>query len=250
MAKNKLSREQAEQIYSALKNRVEKILNNSEKRQEADLENISGSSKVRSQGALRSFSLLAFGFVLILASFSASWVIFMPKLNQYLEKVSGFTTSEASIVTRASLTLPKTGQDQNLTEGSKIEELALALEAKRIELEQRESELTAKMGELKFLEQLIEDRLEALKAYVNRAKALESDQNQAERSKIETLANLFLSMPVQQAGSLLAGLENDVIAEILIKMPERRSAALLAQLPRDRGVKIAKLMAEFKNPAE
>jgi flagellar motility protein MotE (MotC chaperone) len=89
-----------------------------------------------------------------------------------------------------------------------------------------------------------------LKAYVNRAKALESDQNQAERSKIETLANLFLSMPAQQAGSLLAGLENDVIAEILIKMPERRSAALLAQLPRDRGVKIAKLMAEFKNPAE
>ena len=63
-------------------------------------------------------------------------------------------------------------------------------------------------------------------------------------------ANLFLSIPAQQAGTLLAGLENDVIAEILIKIPERRSAALLAQLPRDRGVKIAKLMAEFKNPAE
>jgi len=250
MAKNKLTREQAEQIYSALKNRVEKILSDSEKRQEADLENTSGSPQVKSQGALRSFFFLAFGVVLILTSFSALWVIFMPKLNQYLDKVSAFTASEALNVTRASLALPKTEQDQNLTEGSKIEELALALEAKRIELEQRESELSAKMGELKFLEQLIEDKLEALKAYVNRAKALESDQNQAERSKIETLANLFLSMPAQQAGSLLAGLENDVIAEILIKMPERRSAALLAQLPRDRGVKIAKLMADFSGQAK
>ncbi len=225
MKKNSLTREEAEEIYNTLRKRVENFVKNSEnlknsetQQQETNFKPDTGSSK-----NVLVFFVFITGFLLVAGS-----LVFM------YSDVKWFSNT----IYRASI------KQDSLVSPSALEELALQLEAKRINLDQRELELQAKEGELRFIEAVLNEKLEELKSAVNRLKALKEESYYKNQTKIDLLVNLVLAMPAKEAAGILQGLDNDVVVEILSKMPERRSGAILNFFNRDRAVRIAKLMSE------
>ncbi|MCX7953147.1 MAG: hypothetical protein N2654_05930 [Deltaproteobacteria bacterium] len=239
MRKNNLTREQAEEIYNALRDRVNAIIKKNENKARPSVGD--ETTNVNSLEELRSLSenqSRGFRFTTFLAGMTGFGLMFI-SLGILLYNES---PTVKDIVKRSSLAFedlkrPALSMDN-------LEEVALQLEAKRINLEQKEEELNVRLQEQKFIESVIQEKLEELKAHINKIKNLQNEQSAQEKAKIDMLVNLLLSMPAKDAANLLQGLDNDVIVEILAKMPERRSGNILNFFNRDRAVRIAKLMSQ------
>lgn len=237
MKKNNLTREQAEEIYNALKNRVNNIIAQSASQSTADLDMKTSSDQqsTNHQTSLPNGSsssiLLIVGVLLFSAGLSG-----MVYMNR--EEVS-------KTVQRASLGLVSESKFFSNKNVDNLEEVAIQLEAKRINLEQKERELKARAEELKFIDSAIQQKIEDLRSYLKRLERAKSEKSFEEKTKLEMLVNLVMSMPAKEAANLLQGLDNDVIVEILGAMPERRSASILGFFNRERAVRIARLMSDM-----
>ncbi|MCS6893028.1 MAG: hypothetical protein NZO16_00415 [Deltaproteobacteria bacterium] len=241
VGKSGLSREQAEQIYTMLKKRVDTIIQSTQDVSGSQFDGqksgfIMESDKIDSSRSWSFSVYVYFGLFLLVSGIAGLIYYETDNIIGFVKKTTGRFTQ------RASLTLSESTHHKLESDG--LEELALQLEAKRINLEQKENELKAKQGELKFLELALNEKIAELKAHINRIKQLQNEVPSSEKSRIEMLVNLVLSMPAKEAANLLQGLDNDVIVEILSKMPERRSGAILNFFNRDRAVRVAKLLSQ------
>lgn len=243
MKKNNLTREQAEEIYNTLRARVNTII--SQQAKMANNQTCQSDDRVSPEdpASFENFStksytagnllMLTLGFGMLLAGVIGLGYVYRNEVT--------------ATVQRASLALMQE-QNSNYLTNENLEEVAIQLEAKRINLEQKERELQARAEELKFIDSAIQQKIQDLQSYLKRINNAKSEKSLEERTKLDMLVNLILSMPAKEAANLLQGLDNDVIVEILSAMPERRSGAILGFFNRERAVRIAKLMSDFSGP--
>lgn len=125
-----------------------------------------------------------------------------------------------------------------------------ALDARRVELEERGDRLEKREGEIVSKERELAVRLTELKELSERLK-LEREKGDKQRdTQLDQLANVYGSMNPPEAAHLLEQLDIQVALSLVERMPEKRMAQILSLMNAQRALELTNLLTSRTRPTE
>lgn len=139
-----------------------------------------------------------------------------------------------------------TKQDKFKDRSGSERELAVDLDARRVELEKRKEGLDRREEELKAQADALTERLAELRGLTARLGEVRKTEDTRKQSKFDQLANVYTAMAPNEAATLLSRLEPSITIDLLERMPEKRIGQILGLMERDRAVELTRLLTERK----
>ncbi|MCB0322901.1 MAG: hypothetical protein KDD69_04985 [Bdellovibrionales bacterium] len=123
-------------------------------------------------------------------------------------------------------------------------QLLTQLDARRVELEQRRAILDRREGELKVKEQALAERLAELRTLSSKLEKQRKEKDHRYEARLEQLATVYGSMPPQEAGPLIAKLDDSIALALLERLPGKRVGQILALMNQDRAIDLTKQLTD------
>jgi flagellar motility protein MotE (MotC chaperone) len=121
-----------------------------------------------------------------------------------------------------------------------------ALDARRVELEERSSRLEKREGEFSTRERELAIRMTELKELAERLK-LDREKGDKQRNvQLDQLANVYGSMNPPEAAHLLEQLDIQVCLSLIERMPEKRMGQILSLMNPQRALELTNLLSKRK----
>jgi len=252
MAQKKgLTREQAAQIYDQLKQTMEsrygkeglaalmekeramKALpksNPPSERQSQNMQNFSSSTNFSSKNVgLRA----AFAMVILAAGL---------KVGLSALEATGF--AEVSVA-NASMSQPLRVGSADRFSGAELRVLK-SLDARRVELEEREGQLDKQQQEISQKDSEFAARLTELRELSDKLKIERERSDRKQLAQYDQLANVYGSMNPEEAAHLIEQLDVTIALSLLQRMPEKRIGQILALMSPERALSITRMLSEAK----
>ncbi|MCB0320694.1 MAG: hypothetical protein KDD60_07180 [Bdellovibrionales bacterium] len=163
-----------------------------------------------------------------------------------LEYVGVLEVEEAHATLQSSARL-RSLQESNLSQYSK-EEVALlkALDARRLELEERNKKIDQRERDIGLQEQELVVRLAEVRDLTEQLK-MDREKSEKKRStQLEQLSNVYGSMNPTEAAHLIEQLDVTIALKLLQRMPEKRIGQILALMAPERALAITRLLSGGK----
>jgi flagellar motility protein MotE (MotC chaperone) len=121
-----------------------------------------------------------------------------------------------------------------------------ALDARRVELEERSNRLEKREGEFSTRERELAIRMTELKELAERLK-LDREKGEKQRNvQLDQLANVYGSMNPPEAAHLLEQLDIQVCLSLIERMPEKRMGQILSLMNPQRALELTNLLSKRK----
>jgi flagellar motility protein MotE (MotC chaperone) len=121
-----------------------------------------------------------------------------------------------------------------------------ALDARRVELEERSNRLEKREGEFSTRERELAIRMTELKELSERLK-LDREKGEKQRNvQLDQLANVYGSMNPPEAAHLLEQLDIQVCLSLIERMPEKRMGQILSLMNPQRALELTNLLSKRK----
>jgi flagellar motility protein MotE (MotC chaperone) len=117
-----------------------------------------------------------------------------------------------------------------------------ALDARRVELEERGGRLEKREGEFAAKERELAIRLTELKEISEKLKIEREKGDKQRNTQLDQLANVYGSMNPPEAAHLLEQLDIQVALSLVERMPEKRMAQILALMNAQRALELTNLL--------
>jgi flagellar motility protein MotE (MotC chaperone) len=117
-----------------------------------------------------------------------------------------------------------------------------ALDARRVELEERGGRLEKREGEFAAKERELAIRLTELKEISEKLKIEREKGDKQRNTQLEQLANVYGSMNPPEAAHLLEQLDIQVALSLVERMPEKRMAQILSLMNAQRALELTNLL--------
>jgi flagellar motility protein MotE (MotC chaperone) len=117
-----------------------------------------------------------------------------------------------------------------------------ALDARRVELEERSSRLEKREGEFSAKERELAIRLTELKELSEKLKIEREKGDKQRNTQLDQLANVYGSMNPPEAAHLLEQLDIQVALSLVERMPEKRMAQILSLMNAQRALELTNLL--------
>lgn len=117
-----------------------------------------------------------------------------------------------------------------------------ALDARRVELEERGQRLDKREGEFGAKEREVAVRLTALKELSEKLKNEREKGDKQRNTQLDQLANVYGSMNPPEAAHLLEQLDIQVALSLVERMPEKRMAQILSLMNAQRALELTNLL--------
>lgn len=200
-------------------------------RLEANREQFIGMARERMQG-----SYLAIALVVIFASLKVGIAI--------LETIGFASVKEA----QASYIPPARPVALNQPTFSKEEIKVLsALDARRVELEERGNRLDEREQDLDRRDREYASKLTKLRELTDNLKQERSKGDKKQEAQLEQLANVYGSMNPPEAAALIEQLDATIALALIEKMPEKRIAQILGAMNPQKALLITKMLSGKMN---
>ena len=121
-----------------------------------------------------------------------------------------------------------------------------ALDARRVELEERASRLEQREMEATTRDRDLALRLTELKELSERLKSERDKSNQQQNTQLDQLANVYGSMNPPEAAHLLEQLDIQVALSLVERLPEKRMGQILALMNAQRALELTNLLSKRK----
>jgi flagellar motility protein MotE (MotC chaperone) len=258
-SKNRLTREQAAEIYDQLRNSMEKRYGKkgleSLMEKERALKGASGSVPLPDEPAVTispsmkaamsrqpSASRGGGGSAGVRAAFALVICVAGLKTGLSALEATGFAdvaTANASMPPISETRVVRTGTQYSSDEV----QLLKTLDARRVTLEERNTRLDQREAEIAQKDREIAGRLAELRDLTHQ---LEGERKKSERkqdAQLDQLANVYGSMNPAEAAQLIEQLDVTISLRLLERMPEKRIAQILATMSPERALTITRLLS-------
>lgn len=122
--------------------------------------------------------------------------------------------------------------------------LLLELDDRRVELEKRREALERREDDLNKREAEISARVAELRTLTRTLQEHRNTKDNQYESRMEQLANVYGSMPPQEAAPLIAKLDEQIALELLQRLPGKRMGQVLSMMNQDRAIELTKLLTD------
>lgn len=122
--------------------------------------------------------------------------------------------------------------------------LLTQLDARRVELEQRNEQLDKREQELKLQSESLAERIAELKSLAAKIETVRLEQDHRKEARLEQLANVYGSMAPNEAAPLIARLDDELGLSLLQRMPGKRMGQILSLMDRDRAVALTRKLSD------
>ncbi len=122
----------------------------------------------------------------------------------------------------------------------------LELDERRVELEQRREALERREDDLNKREAEISARVAEMRSLTRTLKEHRQTKDNQYESRMEQLANVYGSMPPQEAAPLIAKLDETIALELLQRLPGKRMGQVLSMMHQDRAIELTRLLTDRK----
>ncbi len=119
-----------------------------------------------------------------------------------------------------------------------------ALDARRVELEERASRVEQRESEMSARDRDIARRLSELKELSDRLKSEREKGDKQRNAQLDQLANVYGSMNPPEAAHLLEQLDIQVALPLVERLPEKRMGQILALMNAQRALEITNLLSK------
>lgn len=126
-------------------------------------------------------------------------------------------------------------------------ELLTQLDARRVELEKRKEALDRRESDLKNQAQVLTERLAELRGLTAKLAEARKEKDARRESRLEQLANVYSVMEPNEAGALIAKLDDTISLELLQRMPEKRMGQILGFMDKERAVDLTRLLTSRRD---
>ena len=117
------------------------------------------------------------------------------------------------------------------------------LDARRVELEQRDDKLTQKERDIELKEQEFVARLAKIKELTDKLKSTREKNTAKRNNQLEQLSNVYGSMNPNEAAQLIEQLDVTIALALLERMPEKRIGQILSLMSPDRALTITRMLS-------
>jgi flagellar motility protein MotE (MotC chaperone) len=121
-----------------------------------------------------------------------------------------------------------------------------ALDARRVELEERSSRIEQREGDFVAKERELALRLTELKELSEKLKVEREKGDKQRGSQLEQLANVYGSMNPPEAAHLLEQLDIQVSLSLIERMPEKRIGQILSLMNAQRALELTNMLSQRK----
>ena len=122
----------------------------------------------------------------------------------------------------------------------------LELDERRVELERRREALERREDDLNKREAEISARVAEMRSLTRTLKEHRQTKDNQYESRMEQLANVYGSMPPQEAAPLIAKLDESIALELLQRLPGKRMGQVLSMMNQDRAIDLTRLLTDRK----
>jgi flagellar motility protein MotE (MotC chaperone) len=123
------------------------------------------------------------------------------------------------------------------------EDAVKLVEAKRLELKEKEESLKREEARLAALRKDVDEKIAAYTRLVSRVDALLARLERAEGDKIENVVKAYEIMPAEDAAVRLAALDNETALRIMTRMKSKKAGAIIAAMAPQKAAALTKSMA-------
>lgn len=123
-------------------------------------------------------------------------------------------------------------------------QLLTQLDSRRVELEKRRHALDEREAELQSKETALSSRLAELRSLTRKLSSKRKQQNHRYEARLEQLANVYGSMPPNEAAPLIAQLDDKIALALLERMPGKRMGQILSMMQQKRAVGLTVMLTE------
>lgn len=125
-------------------------------------------------------------------------------------------------------------------------ELALDLDARRVELEKRKVQLDEREAQVAEQSRALQERLGELRILTAKlGEARKESENQHE-ARLEQLAQVYGSMAPNEAAPLIGKLDEEISIALLRRLPGKRMGQILSAMEQDRAVHLTRMLTNQK----
>ena len=124
--------------------------------------------------------------------------------------------------------------------------ILLELDERRVDLERRRESLDRREEDLNKREAEMSSRVAELRSLTRTIKAHRKTKDNQYESRMEQLANVYGSMPPQEAAPLIAKLDESIALELLQRLPGKRMGQVLSMMNQDRAIELTRLLTDRK----
>lgn len=123
-------------------------------------------------------------------------------------------------------------------------QLLKALDARRVELEERDAKLNNRELDLDIRDREFAAKLTQIRELTDRLKATREKSEKKRSSQLEQLANVYGSMNPKEAAALIEQLDVTIALGLIERMPEKRIGQILALMSPDRALTITRMLSQ------
>lgn len=238
----RLSREQAAQMYDELRKTMESRYGRKgleqlmdKERALKDAEKIGGSPTKNMSARIRNIERggMKAAFALVLAVATA-------KVGLSAIEASGVVSVESAQASIAGSQAPVFSGVRYSTEEVR---LLKSLDARRVELEERDSRLDQKEQDLRAKDREFAAKLTELRELTQKLKGEREQGERKGQAQLEQLANVYVSMNPQEAAQLIEQLDITIALDLLQRMPEKRIGQILALMTPERALTFTRMLS-------
>jgi len=120
------------------------------------------------------------------------------------------------------------------------------LSKRRVELENRERQLSTREALLSAAEREVEQKLREMTTIKNEIESLLREQSEEEIARITSLVKIYEGMKAKDAARIFNTLDMDILIMVMSRMSERKSSPVLAEMTPDRARSVTILLARQK----
>jgi len=125
--------------------------------------------------------------------------------------------------------------------------LLTELDARRVGLEKRREALARRESQLALQEKEVAGRIVELQSLVRKVGDFRKEKDHRYEARLEQLANVYGSMPPNEAAPLIAKLDEHIALALLKRMPGKRMGQILGLMDDTRAIELTRILTDRRN---
>jgi len=118
-----------------------------------------------------------------------------------------------------------------------------SLDARRVELEERNKRLDRKAGEIKQRDREFAARLSEVREISQKLKSEREKNDRKKTAQLDQLANVYSSMNPEESAKLIEQLDVTIALQLIERMPEKRIGQILSMMSPERALTLTQMLS-------